>query len=218
MTFQNCPLPEFAMPTFRRTSGARTDPRGLLVFDTRALDRRPGTTRAETRTVPAPAHLHTGMAWIPQGAELDLEVRLESVTEGVLVTATTTAPVAGECARCLEPISQTIKVRCQELFGYEQNGGDTGADGYALDGDLLDLEPVLRDALVLALPLAPRCQEDCPGLCAECGARLAQTGPDHHHGPALDPRWAALRQVKMQPGPDGSPVPEIGEENARGRP
>ena len=89
------------------------------------------------------------MAWIPQGAALDLEVRFESVTEGVLVTATATAPVAGECARCLEPVSQTIKVRCQELFGYEQNGGDTGEDGYSLHGDLLDLEPVLHDSLNL---------------------------------------------------------------------
>jgi uncharacterized protein len=158
------------------------------------------------------------MAWIPQDAELDLTVRLESVTEGVLATATVTAPVAGECARCLEPVSQTIQVRCQELFGYQQNGGDTGEDGYSLDGDLLDLEPVLRDALVLALPLAPRCQEDCPGLCAECGVRLAQAGPGHHHGPVLDPRWAALRQITMQLNPDGSPVPETGEENGRGRP
>jgi len=168
--------------------------------------------------VPAPANLHTGMAWIPQGAELDLQVQLESVTEGVLVTATATAPVAGECARCLEPVSQTLQVRFQELFSYAQNGGDADEDGYSLDGDLLDLEPVLRDALVLALPLAPRCQEDCPGLCAECGARLAQAGPGHHHGPALDPRWAALRQTTMQPSPDGSPVPGTDEENGRGRP
>jgi len=158
------------------------------------------------------------MAWIPQGAELDLEVRLESVTEGVLVTAAVTAPVAGECARCLEPVSQTLRVRCRELFSYEQNGGDTDAGGYSLDGDLLDLEPALRDALVLALPLAPRCQEDCPGLCAECGVRLAQAGPGHHHGPDLDPRWAALREITMQHDPDGSPVPGIGEENGRGRP
>jgi len=206
------------MPSFRRTAGARTDPRGLLVFDTRALDHRPGSARTETRTVPAPAHLHTGMAWIPQGAELDLEVRLESVSEGVLVTATATAPVAGECARCLDPVSQNLRVRCQELFSYEQNGGDTGEGGYSLDGDLLDLEPALRDALVLALPLAPRCQEDCPGLCAECGVRLAQAGPGHHHGPDLDPRWAALRQITMQHSPDGSPVPGIGKENGRGRP
>src|SRR5437667_4334653 len=106
------------MPSLRRTAGARTAPRGLLVFNTRALDRRPGSARTESRAVPAPAHLHTGMAWIPQGTELDLEVRLVSVTEGVLVTATATAPVAGECARCLEPVSQTLQVRCQELFGY----------------------------------------------------------------------------------------------------
>jgi len=158
------------------------------------------------------------MAWIPQGAELDLHVRLESVTEGVLVTGTVTAPVAGECARCLEPVSQTIQARCQELFSYEQNGRDTVEAGYSLDGDLLDLEPVLRDALVLALPLAPRCQEDCPGLCAECGVRLAMAGPGHRHGPDLDPRWAALRQLTMQHSPDGSPVPGIGEENGRGRP
>ena len=206
------------MPSFRRTAGARTDPRGPLVFDTRTLDRRPGSARAETRTVPAPANLRTGMAWIPQGAELDLDGPAGVRHRGRARHGHGTAPVAGECARCLEPVSQTIQVRCQELFGYEQNGGDTGEDGYSLDGDLLDLEPVLRDALVLALPLAPRCQEDCPGLCAECGARLAQAGPGHHHGPALDPRWAALRQITMQPSPDGSPVPETGEENGRGRP
>src|SRR5579859_8052033 len=102
------------MPSFRRTAGARTNPRGLLVFDTRRLDRSPGSVRAATRAVPAPADLRTGMAWSPQGSELDLDVRLESVTEGVLVAATARAPVAGECARCLEPVSQAIEVRCQE--------------------------------------------------------------------------------------------------------
>jgi uncharacterized protein len=206
------------MPSYRRTANARTDPRGPLVFDIRALDRGPGSARTETRTVPAPGDLHTGMSWIPERSGLDLDVRIESVTEGVLVTVSATAPVAGECARCLEPVTQAVTVQCQELFSYEQNSGDGGEDGYSLDGDLLDLEPALRDALVLALPLAPRCQEDCPGLCAECGVRLAQAGPGHHHGPALDPRWAALRQITIQAGPDGSPVPEIGKENGRGRP
>jgi uncharacterized protein len=205
------------MPSSRRTASARTDPRRPLVFDTRGLDG-PGYVRTETWTAPAPADLHTGMAHIPEGADLDLEVRLESVTEGVLATVSATAPVVGECARCLEPVTQTVTVRCRELFSYQQNNGDSDEDGYSLDGDLLDLEPVLRDALVLALPLAPRCQEDCPGLCAECGARLAQVGAGHHHGPALDPRWAALRQITMQAEPDGSPVPETGEENGRGRP
>src|SRR5690348_7201223 len=126
------------MPSSRRPGGARTDPRRPLVFDARSLG--PGSARTETRTAPAPAHLHTGMAHIPEGVDIDLQVRLESVSEGILVTVNATAPVVGECARCLEPVAQTVTVRCQELFSYEQNGGDGAEDGYSLDGDLLDLE------------------------------------------------------------------------------
>src|SRR5215472_7613019 len=135
----NCSLPELAMPSSRRTAGARTDPRRPLVFDTRGLDHGPGSARTETWTAPAPAHLHTGMARVPEGADMDLKIRLESVAEGVLATVSATAPVEGECARCLEPVTQTVTVQCQELFSYEQNGRDGGEDGYSLDGDLLDL-------------------------------------------------------------------------------
>jgi uncharacterized protein len=178
--------------------------------------------RTETRTVPAPADLHTGMAGVPEGSDLQLDVTLESVTDGVLVTAKAAAPVTGECARCLEPVTQTIEVSCRELFSYElsyeQGAGDADEDGYALDGDLLDLEPVLRDALVLALPLAPLCRQDCPGLCAECGALLAQVGSEHGHDRAIDPRWAGLRQQMTQAGPAGPTAPEIREESGRGRP
>jgi uncharacterized protein len=67
-----------------------------------------------------------------------------------------------------------------------------------LDGDLLDLEPAFRDAVVLALPMSPLCREDCPGLCAECGAPLADAGPGHRHDEAVDPRWAALQQLGDQ--------------------
>jgi uncharacterized protein len=206
------------MPHSRRTSTARLDPRGPLVFDTRQLPRRPGSVRTETRTVPAPADLYTGMAGVREDSDLRLDVTLESVTEGVLVTAKAVAPVTGECARCLEPVAQTIEVSFLELFSYEQDAGDTDEDGYSLDGDLLDLEPVLRDALVLALPLAPLCRQDCPGLCAECGALLAQAGPEHGHERAIDPRWAGLRQQMPQAEPAGSPAPEIREESGRGRP
>src|SRR5215472_1628898 len=206
------------MPSFRKTAITRAGPHGPLVFNTRALSRRPGSQHTEARTVPTPADLSTGMAHVPEGADIELDVRLESVTEGVLVTVAAIAPVAGECARCLKPVASSVEVTCRELFSYEQEAGDGQEDGYSLDGGLLDLEPALRDALVLALPLAPRCQEDCPGLCAECGVRLAQAGSGHHHGPALDPRWAALRQITMQHSPDGSPVPGIGDENLRGCP
>jgi uncharacterized protein len=206
------------MPHSRRTPTARLDPRGPLVFDTHQLPRRPGSVRTETRTVPAPADLHTGMAGVPEGSDLRLDVTLESVADGVLVTAKAAAPVAGECARCLEPVTQTVEVSSQELFSYDQGADDADEDGYALDGDLLDLEPVLRDALVLALPLAPLCRQDCPGLCAECGALLAQVGSEHGHEHATDPRWAGLRQQMTQAAPAGSPAPQTREESGRGRP
>src|SRR2546429_7399453 len=97
------------MPYSRRTSAARRSPRGPLVFDTRTLPRRPGSARTETRTVPAPADLHAGMARVPEGADLQLDATLESVTEGVLVTVTAVAPVVGECARCLEPVAPAVE-------------------------------------------------------------------------------------------------------------
>ena len=207
------------MPPTHRPGANRTDPRAPLVFNVRALSRRPGSVRTENRALPAPAGLRTGMAGIPEGAELALMVRFESVTEGVLASVTARAPVTGECARCLEPVRSTIEVECQELFSYEQGGGDGGEDGYALDGDLLDLEPALRDALVLALPLAPRCQDDCPGLCPECGARLAAAGPGHRHDSIVDPRWLGLRQFQPPAGHTGAPVPgALGKENGRGSP
>jgi uncharacterized protein len=189
------------------------------VFNIRALSRRPGSAHTERRTVPAPPDLNTGMAHVPAGADLTLALRFESVSEGVLVTATAVALVSAECARCLEPVERGIEVECQELFSYEQAGGDAEEDGYALDGDLLDLEPALRDALVLALPLAPRCQDDCPGLCTECGARLASVGPGHRHDGITDPRWVDLRQFTPQTEPDGAHVPgALGKENGRGSP
>jgi len=184
------------MPQLRRNPSPRLDPRRPLVFTTRALGRGAGSEHTETRTVPAPAELRVGLAGVPEGADLELTVRLEAVTEGVLVTATAQAPVTGECARCLEPLAQQVEVSCQELFGYAP-GVDADADGYALDGDLLDLEPALRDALVLALPLAPLCRDDCPGLCVECGVQLAKAGPEHSHGPVIDPRWAGLQKTEL---------------------
>src|SRR4029077_2728482 len=100
------------------------------------------------------------------------------------------AALEGECVRCLEPISDEIEVRFQELFVYDDRevDPDEELEVSKLQDDLVDLEPLLRDAVVLALPFQPLCQNDCPGLCAECGARLADD-PDHTHGEPVDPRW-----------------------------
>jgi DUF177 domain-containing protein len=169
---------------------------GSLVFDVRPLGRQPGSSRAERRTVPAPAGFGVELIGVQEGADMELDLRLEAVMEGVLVSGTARAPLTGECARCLDPLTSSIEVEFQELFYYldvHERDAEVIEEGHYLDGDLLDLEPVCRDAIVLALPLSPLCSGDCPGLCAECGARLADVGPGHGHGGGADPRWAALR-------------------------
>jgi uncharacterized protein len=143
--------------------------------------------------VPAPADLGIEVLRVPEGAPVELDLRTEAVMEGVLVTGTARAALEGECVRCLEPISDEIEVRFQELFVYDDRevDPDEELEVSKLQDDLVDLEPLLRDAVVLALPFQPLCEDDCPGLCAECGARLADD-PDHSHGEPVDPRWAAL--------------------------
>ena len=170
-----------------------------FVFDVRSLSRQPGSFRDETRTARAPDGVGAGLVWVPAGADVALDLRFEAVSEGVLVTGSAVAPLTGECARCLDPVASTTEVSFQELYLYQSGAVDEEADDEErfLDGDLLDLEPAFRDAVVLALPLSPLCREDCPGLCPECGARLAEAGPDHGHGENVDPRWAALRQIDV---------------------
>jgi uncharacterized protein len=183
------------------------DPRAPLVLDTRELGRRPGSQRKVSFTAEAPAELGIEILGVPESSNVDIDLRLEAVMEGVLVTGTAQAELAGECARCLETIADTIHVDLQELFVYDDHGhsrtvdDDLDDDVSRLEGDLIDLEPLLRDAVVLALPFQPLCREDCPGLCIECGARLADD-PDHRHDAPIDPRWAALGTVATDPGED----------------
>ena len=152
-----------------------------------------------TRSVPAPADLGIEVLHVPEGAPVELDLRLEAVMEGVLVTGTASAELAGECARCLEPIDDVVDVRFQELFVYDDQDYSSEDDEVStLEDDLLDLESLLRDAVVLALPFQPLCQDDCPGLCTECGARLADE-PDHTHEAPIDPRWAALTELTQDP-------------------
>jgi DUF177 domain-containing protein len=181
------------MPHVNRNHSKRLDPRLPLVFDTRTLG--PAAMRSVSRKVPAPANLGVELVGVPEEAELELDIQLERVTDGVLVIGTVRAPLVGECARCLDMFASSTEVRFTELFTDES--GDEEADGYVLDGDLLDLEPALRDALVLELPLAPLCAEDCPGLCSECGVRLADAGAGHGHADAGTDQT-----------PDGAPVPD----------
>ncbi len=168
------------------------DPRDPLVVDVRGLARRAGAMMLVERSAPAPADLGSGLAHVPLAGAMDLRLRCEAVIEGVLVSGTVTATVQAECARCLDPISWDETFGLTELYLHEP--GPPDEDLPLLAGDLLDLQPTLRDAIVLALPLAPLCQPECPGLCSECGARLVDD-PEHHHD-TIDPRWARLAAVR----------------------
>jgi uncharacterized protein len=168
--------------------------RSPFAFDLRELGRRPGSLKEYRRSVPAPAGLGLDVIGVPEGAPLTLELRLESVTEGVLVTGTVTAPVTGQCGRCLDPVTDELDVEVCELFAYRDSVTDETTEQdevHRIAGDLLDVEPVVRDAVVLALPWTPLCRPDCPGLCPGCGQRLDELPADHSHE-TIDPRWAAL--------------------------
>ena len=191
----------------------------------RSLGRQAGSARTRKLTVPAPADLRLELVGVPEGAAAELDLRFEAVAEGVLVTGSVTAPLAGECARCLGPVASSVTASFTELYLYppaRPHGTGQTRDGRHhhdrhdrseeqdeqedderyLDGDLLDLEPAFRDAVVLALPMSPLCQQDCPGLCVECGAPLADAGPGHRHEEPQDPRWAGLKQFDDRATPD----------------
>lgn len=169
-------------------------PQGPLVLDTHELGRRPGNERTVSTTAAAPANLGIDVLGVREGSDVALDLRLEAVMEGVLATGTVSVTLSGECVRCLDPIDEDLVAPIQELYLYDDGGAEFAEDESHLDGELLDLEPVIRDAVVLALPHNPLCGPECPGLCAECGARLADD-PDHTHGEALDPRWAPLNHL-----------------------
>jgi len=184
----------------RNHSVTHLDPRLPLVLDTSFLPRQPGAMRTVRRVVSAPADLGVAMIGVPGGSELQLELRLESVSEGVLVSGTVTGTATGECSRCLHPISVRLEVATQELFAYPDSTTDATAEDDEvgrLQGDLIDLEPAVRDAVVLSLPTSPLCREDCPGLCPECGAHWDDLPADHRHDERVDPRWEALRQLNL---------------------
>lgn len=178
------------------------DARRPLVLDTRQLGRRPGSMWQGRLTVPASAGLGREVVRVPTGADLVLWLRLETVLDGVLATATVSAPTSGECARCLDEVADVIEVDFTELFAYPEqadrfartSGETIDEEVHHLDGNLLDLEQSVRDAVVLALPTSPLCRADCAGLCPDCGAHLDDVGPEHAHAEP-DPRWGALRDL-----------------------
>lgn len=165
--------------------GARLGAPSAFVVNVSRLRRAPGTRRAVHVAAPLEDLAVTGSG-VPEGAEVEVEVTVEAISGGVSVVGEVTAPWAGDCRRCLQPASGTLRVPVRELFA---PGGD-GEDVYPMSGDEIDLEPVARDAVLLELPVAPLCRPACLGLCPDCGANRNEDPCGGHE--RTDPRWAAL--------------------------
>ncbi|WP_433683644.1 YceD family protein [Nocardia sp. CA-119907] len=189
-----------------RTASHRMPDAGF-VLDVISLGRRPGTMKELHRVVTADERIGLDLIAIPAGAEVDLDLRLQAVSEGVLVTGAVAAPTEGECSRCLEPFTGAVEIHLTELFAYPDSTTEQTTEDdeiYRMVDDKIDLEQVITDQIGLELPLQPLCAPDCAGLCPECGVRMAIAGSDHRHE-ILDPRWAGLAKFATESPGNGSP-------------
>lgn len=175
-----------------------------LVVDITDLPQKAGSFKDVHVETPAPADLGTDVIGVPEGDPVVLDAQLVSVDGGVLACGRADLHVHGECVRCLRDLDDDRTVSFDEMYFLPEAAkahaaeGDEEADDLFLLGDTtLDLEPALRDALVLDLPFRPLCRPDCRGLCPDCGDRLDDLPDDHHHD-HLDPRWNALAGL-LQP-------------------
>lgn len=182
------------------------------MFDISRLGRRPGSMLELHETVPSPSRIGLDLIAIERGADLTLDLRLESVSEGVLVTGTVHAPTSGECSRCLTPVTGDVEISLTELFAYPDSATESTTEedevGHVVD-QTIDLEQSIVDAVGLALPFAPLCTEDCPGLCPQCGVALAGE-PGHHHD-QIDPRFAKLANMFPAADEENTPGPGAGD-------
>ncbi len=186
-------------------AAGQADRRRPLVFDVSRLGRRPGAMLTIRTTVPSPSRIGVELIAIEPGADLDLDLRVESVSEGVLASGTVRAPTTGECSRCLGPVHGEVGIALTELFAYPDSITEATTEpeevGHVID-QTIDLQQPIVDAVGLALPFAPLCSPDCPGLCPHCGVALAAAEPGHRHD-QIDPRWAKLAEMM----PPENPAP-----------
>lgn len=161
---------------------------GPFAFPVRDILHRSGEMREFALDVPVPEKWGEGLVAVAEGEPISGDVRLEAVHEGILVTADLSTRYTGVCGRCLTDVAEPVEVAIVELFGYS---GDEAAD-FEVQDDHVDLETLVRDSIVLALPFQPVCQPDCPGLDPATGEKLAEGAVPET---PIDERWAALKAL-----------------------
>ncbi|MDN3496569.1 DUF177 domain-containing protein [Planococcus sp. APC 4015] len=155
--------------------------------------------------LPAPEKWGEGLVSVAEAEQIAIRARLESVHEGILLSASVDSEYTGVCGRCLIDIAAPVEVEIQELFAYpEQETSD-----FEVQDDHVDLETLVRDAIVLSLPFQPVCQPDCPGLDPATGERMTENTGAEQREP-VDTRWAALQDYTTDPDTD---APRVGAEN-----
>ncbi|MFZ4108183.1 MAG: YceD family protein [Candidatus Planktophila sp.] len=184
-------------------------PRSPEVFklNTFELPRRAGEMKEYELDIEVPENFGVPLIFVPAGEVIEVDARLESVTEGILLSAQIFATAKGECTRCLDPVELRIERKIQELYNYATKVGRSKKtaveddldleEELMMEGDIMDLESPLRDAIVLDLPFNPLCSPDCLGLCPDCGGKWALLPPDHAHE-SIDARWAALTAIDIE--------------------
>ena len=164
-----------------------------FVIPVRDLTNRPGQMRELELDILLDEPLGTVLVTVPKGETLEIDLRLESVHEGILASGEVSTTAVAECSRCLDSLNLAVEVDFQELFAYSLEEED---DLQVLE-EQIDLEQVVTDAVVLSLPFKPVCSEDCLGLCPECGVKMADN-PDHAHETKIDSRWSELEKLKEE--------------------
>jgi uncharacterized protein len=178
-------------------------------FNTHELPRRAGEMKEYQLDLEILESVGVPLVAVAAGDVIEVDMRLESVAEGILLSADVCAVAKGECIRCLDPVEITVERKIQELYRYEptnEKGGKRKKSGRNdrtdevdleeddelwLDGNVMNLETPIRDAIVLDLPVNPLCSEDCLGLCPDCGEKWEKL-PEGHSHEVIDARWAGL--------------------------
>ena len=162
------------------------------------IRRRPGSRMPVQRTLVADGlALDLTDVAVPDGAAIAFEGELESIHEGVVLTGAAEVPWTGECRRCLKPLEGVARIDIREVYETKPTDGET----WPLEHDHVDLGPLLHDIALLALPLAPLCDDDCLGPAPETFPATVEGDPlpgdDASDEPAKDPRWAALDDLDL---------------------